>query len=251
VSDAVRLREVTVDYDRMRALDHVDLTVPFGSALGIVGPNGSGKSTLLKTVAGLVQPLSGILEVLGSPPRDLPPGSIAYVPQIEAVDWSFPVNVWDVVAMGRFPRIRPFGRFSARDKEAVSNALDALRLGDLRDRHISQLSGGQQQRVFVARAIAQDPHILLLDEPTTGVDAATEESLLELVRGLVRQGLPVLMTTHDLERAPKWFDRLIVLDHHVVAEGDPERVLSSGAYAGLRDHVHVLGLPCTQVESAT
>jgi ABC-type Mn2+/Zn2+ transport system ATPase subunit len=244
VSDAVRLREVTVDYGRMRALDCVDLTLPFGSALGIVGPNGSGKSTLLKTIAGLVEPRSGILEVLGTTPRELPPGSIAYVPQIEAVDWSFPVNVWDVVAMGRFPRIKPFGRFSARDREAVSNALDALRLADLRDRHISQLSGGQQQRVFVARAIAQDPRILLLDEPTTGVDAATEESLRELVRGLVSQGLPVLMTTHDLDRASEWFDRLVVLDHHILADGEPAEVLASGAYAGLREHTHAHGHRC-------
>lgn len=223
------------------ALDRVDLTLEPGMALGIVGPNGSGKSTLLKTIAGLLVPESGILEVFGTKPRTLPPGTIAYVPQIEAVDWTFPANVYDVVAMGRFPRLGLLQRFSRHDRRVVDAALEALRLGDLRNRHISQLSGGQQQRAFVARAIAQEPKLLLLDEPTTGVDAATEEALRELVRGLVAQGLPVLMTTHDLERAADWFDRLMVVDHKVLADGDPETVLDSGAYAGIREHTHTHG----------
>jgi ABC-type Mn2+/Zn2+ transport system ATPase subunit len=143
--------------------------------------------------------------------------------------------------MGRFPRMHAFARFSKRDRRVVDAALDALRLGDLRGRHISQLSGGQQQRAFVARAIAQEPKLLLLDEPTTGVDAATEEALRELVRGLVAGGLPVMMTTHDLDRAEDWFDRLVVVDRRVLAEGDPQTVLSSGAYSGIREHSHVHG----------
>jgi ABC-type Mn2+/Zn2+ transport system ATPase subunit len=241
VSEAVRIRELTVRYERVVALDRLDLTLETGTAVGIVGPNGSGKSTLLKTVAGLLRPTSGLLEVFGQPPRSLPAGTIAYVPQIEAVDWSFPANVYDVVAMGRFPRMRMLARFSKCDRAAVDAALAALRLGDLRNRHISQLSGGQQQRAFVARAIAQEPRLLLLDEPTTGVDAATEEALRELVRGLVRRGLPVLMTTHDLDRAHEWFDRLLVLDRRVLAEGDPDAVLATGAYAGIREHSHVHG----------
>jgi manganese transport system ATP-binding protein len=241
MSDAVRVRELTVCYDRVVALDRIDLTLQTGMALGIVGPNGSGKSTLLKTIAGLLTPVSGILEVFGTAPRTLPPGTIAYVPQIEAVDWTFPANVYDVVAMGRFPRLGLLQRFSKHDRRVVDAALDALRLGDLRSRHISQLSGGQQQRAFVARAIAQEPKLLLLDEPTTGVDAATEEALRELIRGLVKNGLPVLMTTHDLERAELWFDRLAVVDRRVLAEGDPTTVLTSGAYAGIREHSHVHG----------
>jgi manganese transport system ATP-binding protein len=238
---AVRLSDITVRYERVVALDGMDLTLDRGQALGIVGPNGSGKSTLLKTIAGLVTPESGILEVFGVLPKALQAGSIAYVPQVEAVDWSFPADVYDVVAMGRFPRMGLLARFSKRDRAAVDGALDALRLGDLRRRHISQLSGGQQQRVFVARAIAQEPRLLLLDEPTTGVDAATEEALRELVRGLVAQGLPVLMTTHDLDRAAVWFDRLMVLDHRVLAIGDPGEVLASGAYAAIREHTHTHG----------
>jgi ABC-type Mn2+/Zn2+ transport system ATPase subunit len=131
--------------------------------------------------------------------------------------------------------------FSAHDRSAVARAIDALDLGKLADRHISELSGGQQQRAFVARAIAQEPLLLLLDEPTTGVDAATEESLLHLVRGLVSDGLPVLMTTHDLDRAPEWFDRLIVVDRRILADGTPGDVLESGAYAGIREHTHTHG----------
>ena len=237
----MRASALSVRYGDVIALDKLDLTLETGQALGIVGPNGSGKSTLLKTVAGLVAPASGVLEVFGTSPRALEPGTIAYVPQVEAVDWSFPASVYDVVAMARFPRMGPFARFSKRDRAAVKAALEALRMWDLRDRHISQLSGGQQQRAFVARAVAQEPRLLLLDEPTTGVDAATEEALRELVRGLVAQGLPVLMTTHDLERAADWFDRLMVVDHKVLADGDPETVLDSGAYAGIREHTHTHG----------
>jgi len=239
--NAVEVRNLHVRYDRVIALDGVDFDLPRGTAMGVVGPNGSGKSTLLKTVAGLIKPSDGTVRVQGVAPQKLPPGTIGYVPQIEDVDWTFPVSVRDVVNMGRYPRTGPFRRFSAHDRRAVARAIDALDLGTLADRHISELSGGQQQRVFVARAIAQEPLLLLLDEPTTGVDAATEDALLHLVRGLVADGLPVLMTTHDLDRAPEWFDRLLVVDRRVLADGRPENVLESGAYAGIREHTHTHG----------
>lgn len=238
---AVEVRDVVVRYDRVLALDGVSLSVERGTALGIVGPNGSGKSTLLKTVAGLIKPDLGTVRVFGDAPANLRPGSIGYVPQIEDVDFNFPASVRDVVAMGRFPRLRPFAAFSAADKHAVDDALAALDLGAFANRHISELSGGQQQRVFVARAIAQEPELLLLDEPTTGVDAATEEALLHIVRELVRAGMPVLMTTHDLDRAVDWFDRLVVVDRRVLADGDPATVLDSGAYASIREHTHTHG----------
>jgi len=241
-ANAVEVHGLRVRYDNgVEALQGVDFTLPRGTALGIVGPNGSGKSTLLKAVAGLVKPSDGVVRVQGRPPRALPPGTIGYVPQVEDVDWQFPVSVRDVVAMGRYPRVGPFTPFSAHDRSAVARAIEALDLGVLADRHISALSGGQQQRTFIARAVAQEPLLLLLDEPTTGVDAATEESLLRLVRGLVADGLPVLMTTHDLDRAPEWFDRLIVVDRKVLADGKPADVLESGAYAGIREHTHVHG----------
>jgi len=238
---AVLVRGLHVRYDRVEALQGVDVQLARGTALGVVGPNGSGKSTLLKAIAGLVQPSAGTVRVQGRAPRELPSGTIGYVPQVEDVDWQFPVSVRDVVTMGRYPRIRAFQRFSAHDHRAVARAIDALDLGAVADRHISELSGGQQQRAFVARAIAQEPLLLLLDEPTTGVDAATEDALLRLVRGLVADGLPVLMTTHDLDRAPEWFDRLIVVDRKILADGTPSEVLESGAYATIREHTHVHG----------
>jgi ABC-type Mn2+/Zn2+ transport system ATPase subunit len=230
-----------VRYDSVVALTGANLTGGFGEALGIVGPNGSGKSTLLKAIAGLLEASGGDVEVLGKPPRSLPAGSIAYVPQIEAVDWTFPATVYDVVAMGRFPRLGLFGRFRAQDRAAVHRALEVVNMAALANRHISALSGGQQQRVFVARAIAQQPKVLLLDEPTTGVDATTEEALRRVVRELVADGMPIIMTTHDLDRAPEWFDRLIVLDRRVLACGEPKKVLESGAYAAIREHTHTHG----------
>ena len=239
--DAVHVEHLVVRYDRTVALDDVTLEVHFGEAMGIVGPNGSGKSTLLKSIAGLLTPASGELSVLGMQPNKLPAGAIAYVPQIEAADWSFPATVWDVVAMGRFPRLNFWQRFGEADRRAVEDALHAVNMFDLRGRHIAQLSGGQQQRVFVARAIAQKPQLLLLDEPTTGVDAETEEALRRVVRSLVDDGLPVLMTTHDLERVDQWFDRLLVLDRRVLAVGTPAEVVASGAYASIREHTHTHG----------
>jgi manganese transport system ATP-binding protein len=241
VSDAIVVSNLAVRYDNVLALDGASLTASSGEALGIVGPNGSGKSTLLKTIAGLLTPASGSVSVLGKEPRELPPGTIAYVPQIEAVDWSFPATVWDVVAMGRFPRLGMFRRFGNDDRQAVQRALVQLHMEELAGRHISALSGGQQQRAFVARAIAQQPRVLLLDEPTTGVDDRTEESLRAVVRELVAAGMPVLMATHDLDRAADWFDRLVVIDRRVLAIGTPDEVARSGAYAAIREHTHTHG----------
>jgi manganese transport system ATP-binding protein len=151
---AVDVDDVVVRYDRLVALDGVSLHIERGTALGIVGPNGSGKSTLLKTIAGLIEPAAGTVRVFGQVPRQLPPGSIGYVPQIEAVDFSFPVCVRDVVSMGRYPRLAPLAPFRAADRKAVDQAIAALDLGAFANRHISELSGGQQQRVAVARALA-------------------------------------------------------------------------------------------------
>ncbi len=239
--NAVVARDLVVRYEDFTALLGATFTAQYGEALGIVGPNGSGKSTLLKTIAGLLAPWSGELRVLDSAPRQLSAGSIAYVPQVEAVDWSFPATVWDVVAMGRFARLRFWQHFGAHDREAVGRALELVNMTALAARPIANLSGGQQQRAFVARAIAQEPKLLLLDEPTTGVDAATEEALRHIVRRLVGEGLPVLMATHDLDRVGEWFDRLLVVDRRVLALGTPREVVESGAYSAIREHTHTHG----------
>jgi ABC-type Mn2+/Zn2+ transport system ATPase subunit len=230
-----------VRYEDFTALVGATLTVHYGESLGIVGPNGSGKSTLLKTIAGLLSPSSGELRVLGSQPRKLRPGTIAYVPQVEAVDWSFPATVWDVVAMGRFARLPFWQHFGPDDREIVHHALRLVNMSALSDRHIAHLSGGQQQRAFVARAIAQEPRLLLLDEPTTGVDATTEEALRQIVRQLSADGLTILTATHDLDRVDEWFDRLLVLDRRVLALGTPREVVESGAYSAIREHTHTHG----------
>ena len=240
-ADAVVARDLVVRYEDFTALAGVTFTAHYGEALGIVGPNGSGKSTLLKSVAGLLLPASGELRVLGSQPRLLAPGAIAYVPQVEAVDWSFPATVWDVVAMGRFARLHFWQHFAPQDREAVARALAMVNMEALAGRHIANLSGGQQQRTFVARAIAQEPKLLLLDEPTTGVDAATEEALRRIVRDLVAGGMPVLMATHDLDRVDEWFDRLLVVDRRVLALGTPREVVAAGAYSAIREHTHTHG----------
>lgn len=241
MSAAVHARDLVVRYDDFVALDGATFDLAFGEALGVVGPNGSGKSTLLKAIAGLIPRSGGELHVLGVEPRHVSGGSIAYVPQVESVDWSFPATVWDVVAMGRFPRL-PFWRlFGAQDRAAVEHALDVVKMRALARRPIAELSGGQQQRVFVARALAQEPKLLLLDEPTTGVDAATEKALRDVVRELVHGGLPVIMATHDLDSVDRWFDRLMVLDRRVLAIGEPREVAESGVYASIREHTHTHG----------
>jgi manganese transport system ATP-binding protein len=237
----IQIWGLTVRYGSIVALDGVDLDVDAGQALGIIGPNGSGKSTLLKSIAGLVEPDAGTVRVFGQSPHALAPGTIGYVPQVEDVDWFFPVSVRDVVEMGRFPRMGILAPATTHDRERVGAALDALGIQELAARHISELSGGQRQRVFVARALAQEPRLLLLDEPATGVDATTEESLLGIVRGLAQSGMAVVMTTHDLDRAEEWFDRLAVVDRRIVAIGAPKAILDSEAYHGIREHHHIHG----------
>ncbi len=235
--NAITLTSVTVAYGNVCALREVSLEVPAATALGIIGANGAGKSTLLKTVAGLLKPVRGQVEVLGRPPARCRPALIAYVPQVEAVDWSFPATVRDVVAMGRFAQLPFYRRLGKRDEVLISSAIAHLGLESLTDRRISALSGGQQQRVFLARALASEAEIFLLDEPTTGVDAATEQMLRQVVRELVEQGKTVLMTTHDLDSTGAWFDRVIVVEKAVIADGAPEEILALNIPL-LREHGH-------------
>jgi len=237
VSAAVEAAGLTVSYDGRPALVDVTFSLAPGHVLGIIGPNGSGKSTLLKATAGLLRPQAGTLRVFGKAPSELAPGAIAYVPQVEAVDWSFPATVRDVVAMGRFPKLGRFRPFSGHDHRLIDSALDAVDMRALEHRPIGELSGGQQQRTFLARALAQEPDLYLLDEPTTGVDAATEASLRSVVREIAAAGKPVMMSTHDLERAAEWFDRMLVLDTRQIAEGPTAEVLAKHLHLGTF-HVH-------------
>lgn len=222
--NAIEVDNLTVAYGNVCALLDVTLQIAPATAVGIIGANGSGKSTLLKTIAGMIVPARGRVMVLGRAPKHCVPATIAYVPQIEAVDWSFPATVRDVVAMGRFAHVPFYRVFSKHDYELVDAAINRLGLHEFQHRHISALSGGQQQRVFLARALAGESQIFLLDEPTTGVDVTTEEVLRNVVRELVTSGKTVLMTTHDLDSTEAWFDRVIVVDKKIITDGTPADV---------------------------
>jgi ABC-type Mn2+/Zn2+ transport system ATPase subunit len=218
----VLLTDVTIGYDAAPVLAHTNLEVGWGQLVGVIGPNGAGKSTLIKTVLGTLRAQTGQVEVGGWPAqsrtaRDL----IGYVPQREAVNWDFPVTVADVVLMGRTARLGPLRFPGARDHQIVADALTQVGMRDFMSRQISQLSGGQQQRVFLARALAQEGRLLLLDEPLNGVDASTQETIGALLHRLRDAGGTLLMATHDLELAALWCDQLIMVNHAIVAVGPP------------------------------
>jgi ABC-type Mn2+/Zn2+ transport system ATPase subunit len=238
---AVAVDGVSASYGRRVALDDVTLTVRRGSLLAVIGPNGAGKSTLLKLIAGLIRPTSGSLSVLGGPPGSAAK-SVAYLPQAEAVDWEFPVTVGEVVMMGRYARLG-FGRQPGpADRERVAAALETVGMAEAVQRQIGALSGGQRRRVFLARAIAAEPELYLLDEPVTGVDARTQEELMDVLEAEARAGKTVIATTHDLICAAQRFHEAAFLNGRLVAQGPAELVMDqdllSETYGG-----HVLVLP--------
>jgi len=238
---AVVVNGVSASYGRRVALDDVSLTVRKGSLLAVIGPNGAGKSTLLKLIAGLIRPTSGSLSVLGGPPGSAAK-SVAYLPQAEAVDWEFPVTVGEVVMMGRYARLG-FGRQPGpTDRERVAAALETVGMAEAVQRQIGALSGGQRRRVFLARAIAAEPELYLLDEPVTGVDARTQEELMDVLEAEARAGKTVIATTHDLICAAQRFHEAAFLNGRLVAQGPAELVMNqellSETYGG-----HVLVLP--------
>ena len=229
------LEELTVRYNGHPALERVTLHVPHGAQVAIVGPNGAGKSTLFKAMVGLLRPQHGRVLVHGRPPGDQT-DPVAYVPQREEIDWRFPVTVADVVMMGRYGRLGALGRPQAADREAVARALEELSIADLAHRSIGELSGGQQQRVFLARALAQEPHVLLLVEPFTGVDASAKEALLGLLEVLRGDDITVLVSTHDMNTAATRFELAALLNGRLVAYGPPAEVFTPAhigeAYGG-------------------
>lgn len=225
MTELLEIREVTVFYGARRALDAVSLMVPHGAQLAVVGPNGAGKSTLFKAMVGLLPLRKGEMLIHGRPLAEYR-DPVAYVPQREEVDWRFPVTVFDVVAMGRYRKGHWLKRLSAADRAVVGECLDRLGVADLAQRPIGELSGGQQQRVFLARALAQAPHVLLLDEPFTGVDIATREATLELLAGLRDRSVTVLVSTHDLDLAAGRFEQVALLNGRLISSGRPEEVFT-------------------------
>lgn len=225
LSIALEVHNLNVVYHRRPALWNIDFAMPTGVLTGIMGPNGSGKSTLLKSVMQIIQPDSGWVQVFGKPMEEMRP-VLAYVPQRQEIDWDFPASVYDVVAMGRFSKRGLFKRLSKEDHAIVSQSLEQVQMLGMSKRHISELSGGQQQRVFLARALAQQAQLYLMDEPFAGVDAGTEASIIELLRDMKNQGKTVVVVHHDISSARNYFDWLVLLNTHLVAAGPADEVLN-------------------------
>lgn len=226
----VWLADVSAGYGDRVALEDVDLAIEAGSLLAVVGPNGAGKSTLLKLMAGLLKPWSGRVEVLGHPAGQQA-RRVAYVPQAELVDWSFPVTVQDVVMMGRYPALGRFRRPGPDDRRAARAALDQVGMADFERTQIGSLSGGQRRRVFLARALAAGPDLFLLDEPVTGVDATTQEVLMDILEAEARRGKTVVATTHDLACAAQRFQQVAAVNRTIVAHGPSSLVLDPDVLA--------------------
>ena len=222
---AVQVRDLCVGYGAVPALTNATLTVPSGVLAGVVGPNGAGKSTLLKAILGLIQPERGSVTLLGQPAAQAR-RRVAYVPQRSTVDWDFPATVREVVLMGTYAQVGWLRWPGARQHRAVELALAQVGLSELANRPIGALSGGQQQRVFVARALVQDAQLLLLDEPFQGVDAATEQALIEVLRHQRNQGRTVLAVHHDLHTVRDYFDWLVLLRGTVLACGPTAAVFT-------------------------
>jgi manganese/zinc/iron transport system ATP- binding protein len=224
---AIEAQNVSVSYRVKPAIRNISLRIEAGQLVGVIGPNGAGKSTLLKAIVGLLPLDSGRILIFGEPAAAMR-RRVAYVPQKEAVDWDFPVTVEDVVMMGRFGHLGLLERPGRRDRRIVAEALATVEMTELAHRHIGELSGGQQQRVFVARALAQQAEILLLDEPFVGIDAATEQTLFELMRRLKSEGKTVVVVNHDLSIVER-FDMLVMLNQRLVAAGPTAEVYTTQA----------------------
>lgn len=221
----IEIRNLSVTYRTEPALWNIDLNFPEGKLIAIVGPNGAGKSTLIKAVMGLVPITAGKVNVYGKS-YSKQRSKVAYVPQRGSVDWDFPTDALDVVEMGLYGKIGWLRRPNSQTREKARECLEKVGLGDYANRQIGQLSGGQQQRVFVARALAQDPQIYLMDEPLNGVDAITEETILSILENLRKEGKTIVMVHHDLQTVDKYFDWVVMLNRSLVTTGPIEEVFT-------------------------
>jgi manganese/zinc/iron transport system ATP- binding protein len=212
------IRGLTVSYGEKPAVFSVDMTVQPGQMTAIIGPNGAGKSTLLKAALGIVTPVSGRVTIFGRPLSEQR-ARIAYVPQRASVDWDFPTRVIDVVLMGLYRELGLLGRIKGSHRTKALNCLERVGMADFASRQIGQLSGGQQQRVFLARALAQDADLYLLDEPFAGVDAATEKAIITVLKSLREAGKTVVVVHHDLATVVEYFDNVFLINTRRVAEG--------------------------------
>jgi ABC-type Mn2+/Zn2+ transport system ATPase subunit len=226
IPNRLEIQNASIGYGEKIVLHDLDFQIPHGARVAVVGPNGAGKSTLFKALVGLLPLHSGSILIHGESLRTHK-DCVAYVPQREDVDWRFPVTVHDVVMMGRYGQIGWLGRVSRRDREVVNKSLEQMGIADLADKSIGQLSGGQQQRAFLARALAQEPHILLMDEPFTAVDVTTQEATFKLLDHLHEREVTTLISTHDLNLAASRFDLVLLINHRLIAYGEPKIVFQT------------------------
>jgi manganese/iron transport system ATP-binding protein len=244
---ALVVSDVSVRYPNGHAaLSHVSFELAFGSICALVGVNGSGKSTLFKAIMGFVAPATGEVRIDGGPVADaVRANRIAYVPQSEEIDWTFPVLVDDVVMMGRYGRMGFMRRPSPLDRAAVTDALARVDMTGFRRRQIGELSGGQRKRVFLARALAQEAQIVLLDEPFTGVDVKTEQAIVDLMRELRAQGRLLLVSTHNLGSVPEYCDHVVLINRRLIAAGPTAQTFTQAnleaAFGGVLRHFRLTG----------
>jgi manganese/iron transport system ATP-binding protein len=240
------VRDVTVTYrNGQTALSHASFSIPRGTITALVGINGSGKSTLFKAIMGFVPLAAGSVEILGMPAKQaLKKNLVAYVPQAEEVDWNFPILVEDVVMMGRYGHMGFLRRPTANDRAKADEALDRVGMTNFRKRQIGELSGGQRKRVFLARALAQEGQVILLDEPFTGVDVTTEDQIVKLLTELRDEGRVMLISTHNLGSVPEYCDHAVLINRRVLCSGPTAEVFTQGnlevAFGGKLRHF-VLG----------
>ncbi len=235
----LRAENVAVRYESGVGLENVQLELLTGERLAVVGPNGAGKSTLLKVIAGVLTPTEGAVTIFGHDPSGHI--CIAYVPQRSQVDWRFPVTVADVVMMGRVGQLGLFRHPKSKDWEQVHRSLEIVKMDHLAKRQISQLSGGQQQRMFIARALAQEAELMLMDEPLTGLDIGSQEDVFNILDRLQEHDVTVMVSLHDLKIASQRFNRVLLLNKTMVGVGTPEEILTPknlvSAYGG---HLHLV-----------
>ncbi len=231
---SISTEHLTVHYGGIEAIRDITLNIYQGVRVAVIGPNGAGKSTLFKAIAGTLKPSKGEVRLFDDSLDKH--ACVAYLPQRSQVDLTFPVSVWDVVLMGRIGRVGPLRWLSRHDRQLATEALEAVKMSDFRHRHISELSGGQLQRVFIARAIAQQAQIVLMDEPLTGLDVTSQENIYHILDTMQAQGVTVLVATHDLHQASERFDAALLLNRTVVGFGLPQSVftpqLLQQAYGG-------------------
>lgn len=224
MNQTIEVSDLNVSYYGNQALKDVSFSLQTGNLIGIIGPNGAGKSTLIKAMLHLIPIESGTISINEQPVKNIR-RNIAYVPQRSDIDWDFPITVKNTVLLGTYPNIKLFRRPTKADKEWALHCLEKVGMGNFANRQIAELSGGQQQRVFLARALAQKTEFLLLDEPFVGIDAASEEMMINILRSLRDEGKTVMVVNHDLSKVEAYFDELILLNHTLVATGPVHDVI--------------------------